>query len=140
MNLQLSKSVSTKFFGLIERFLQFIEVKVKIEKFCFKYCKANPSCSSQSGKSYCRTFVFISKVYTWDYKIVWCFGRWICRDGMLNSPHIRFMNLFIIDFGFDYYTLIVLSLNAIFTTLICGLHKWYPDWSSGHIFSQQPSN
>ena len=37
MNLQLSKSVSTNIFGLIERFLQFIEVKVKIEKFCFHY-------------------------------------------------------------------------------------------------------
>ena len=129
MNLQLSKSVSTKIFGLIERFLQFIEVKVKIEKFCFHY-----DIEFELSNIYCRTFVFISKVYTWDYKIIWCSGRWICRDGMLNSPHIRFMNLFIIDFGFDYYTLIVLSLNAIFTTLICGLHKWYPNWSNGHIF------
>ena len=50
----------------------------------------------------------------WDYKIVWFSRRGIYRDGMLNSPHIRFINLFITDFRIDYFTLIVLSLNAIF--------------------------
>ena len=49
-------------------------------------------------------------------------------------------NMFIIDFRIDYCTLIVLSLIAIFKTFICGLHNWYPDRSSGYIFSQYSSN
>ena len=37
MNLQLSKHVSTNILGLIERFLQFIEVQEKIGKFPFHF-------------------------------------------------------------------------------------------------------